>query len=60
MRPKLRELLVPLGTALFMISLVISGCDGGAPSVPAGLLASRDAQQTGAAIFAANCATATV
>lgn len=39
-----------------MISLVISGCDGGAPSVPAGLLASRDAQQTGAAIFAANCA----
>ena len=45
-----------LGTGLFTISLVISGCEGGTPSVPAGLLASRDAQQAGAAIFAANCA----
>jgi mono/diheme cytochrome c family protein len=45
-----------LGTALFTISLVISGCEGGAPSAPTGLLASRSAQQAGAAIFAANCA----
>jgi len=38
-----------------MISLVISGCEGGAPSAPAGLLASREAQAVGGALFAANC-----
>jgi high-affinity iron transporter len=45
-----------LGTALFTISLVISGCEGRAPTAPPGLLASRQAQQAGADIFAANCA----
>lgn len=45
-----------LGTALFTISLVISGCEGGAPGAPPGLLASREAQQAGADIFATNCA----
>ena len=44
-----------LGTALFTISLVISGCEGKAPLAPPGLLLSRQAQQAGAAIFAANC-----
>lgn len=47
---------LPLGIALFTIWLVISGCEGGAPTAPAGVLASHDAQQAGAAIFAANCA----
>jgi cytochrome c oxidase cbb3-type subunit III len=42
------------GIALFTISLVISGCEA-PPSAPAGLLASPEAQQAGAAIFAANC-----
>ena len=46
---------LPTGIALFTISLVISGCER-APSAPAGLLASPEAQQAGAAIFAANCA----
>ena len=46
----------PGGIALFTISLVISGCEGGAPSPPAGVLASRQAQEAGAAIYAANCA----
>jgi high-affinity iron transporter len=39
-----------------MILLVISGCEGGVPSAPPGVLASRDAQQAGGIIFAANCA----
>ena len=44
------------GIALFTISLAISGCEREAtPSTPAGLLASPEAQQAGAAIFAANC-----
>ena len=45
-----------LGCALFTVSLVISGCEPEVPSPPAGRLASRDAQQAGAAIFAAHCA----
>jgi high-affinity iron transporter len=43
------------GIALFTISLVISGCEGGAPSAPAGLLSSREAQQAGGVLFAAHC-----
>jgi mono/diheme cytochrome c family protein len=39
-----------------MISLAISGCEREAPNTPAGLLASREAQQAGGVIFAANCA----
>ena len=38
------------------ILLIISGCEQSAPDVPAGLLKSREARATGAAIFAANCA----
>ena len=47
---------LPASIALFTISLVISGCEAGAPSAPAGLLASPAAQQAGGVIFAANCA----
>jgi mono/diheme cytochrome c family protein len=52
-------LLKPLlraGTALSIITLVISGCERGSLQVPAGLLNSPTAQQAGADIFAANCA----
>ena len=41
------------GIALFMTSLVISGCEQGPPS---GLLTSPEAQQAGAVIYAQNCA----
>jgi mono/diheme cytochrome c family protein len=44
------------GPALFTILLVISGCEGGVPTAPADSLRSREVQQAGAAIFAANCA----
>ena len=46
---------MPPGIVLFTISLAISGCDK-APTPPAGLLESRQAQQAGGVIFAANCA----
>jgi len=41
---------------LLAISLIVSGCERGAPEVPAGLLTSRAAQDAGGAIFAADCA----
>ena len=44
------------GVALFTISLVISGCEPQAPTAPAGLLASAQAQEAGRALFAADCA----
>jgi len=44
------------GLALCIISLAISGCEREAPTAPAGLLASREAQQAGGVIFATNCA----
>jgi mono/diheme cytochrome c family protein len=46
----------PLVSVLFTISLVISGCERGVPSPPAGLLGSHEAQHAGAVIFATNCA----
>jgi mono/diheme cytochrome c family protein len=44
------------GLALITLSFVISGCSRGAPTPPAGVLASRQAQQAGGALYAANCA----
>jgi mono/diheme cytochrome c family protein len=44
------------GIALFTISLAISGCEGGQPQMPAGLLTSRQAQAAGSALFSAHCA----
>jgi mono/diheme cytochrome c family protein len=44
------------GIALFTVSLVISGCEEGAPSAPAGLLSSPEARQDGGTLFVANCA----
>ncbi len=41
---------------LLAISLVISACEGDAPSAPDGVLASAAARQAGAEIFATNCA----
>ena len=38
-----------------VFSLVISTCEGGAPSAPAGLLSSRETQQAGGVLFAAHC-----
>jgi high-affinity iron transporter len=46
----------PIATVLFIASLVILGCERGAPDVPAGLLASPQARQAGGIIYAANCA----
>jgi mono/diheme cytochrome c family protein len=40
---------------LIASSLTISGCDRGLPQVPAGLFASRQAQEAGKIAFAANC-----
>jgi len=43
--------------ALLTVALVSSGCEReAAPGAPAGLLASPEAEQAGAAIFATNCA----
>jgi high-affinity iron transporter len=47
---------VKAGITLFAILLTISGCERNSPKMPAGLLASRAAQQAGGVIFAANCA----
>lgn len=41
---------------LLAISLGVSGCERAAPPMPAGLLASRAAQEAGGATFATNCA----
>jgi len=38
------------------IPFAFSACERAAPEVPAGLLTSRQAQEAGSAIFAANCA----
>jgi len=45
-----------LGIALFTLSLAISGCKGGTPSAPDGLLSSPEARQAGGALFVADCA----
>jgi mono/diheme cytochrome c family protein len=47
---------LPAASALFTILLAISACERGAPTPPAGLLSSAEAQQAGSALFAANCA----
>jgi mono/diheme cytochrome c family protein len=47
---------LPAAFALSTISLVISGCERAAPSPPAEVLSSREAQQAGGVIFATNCA----
>ena len=44
------------GIILFAISLVVSACERGSPEMPAGLLTSRQAQDAGGVIFAADCA----
>ncbi|HTX04687.1 MAG TPA: cytochrome c [Steroidobacteraceae bacterium] len=46
----------PLSIALFTLSCVISGCEGGSPAPPQALLASRAARVEGARLFAAHCA----
>ena len=43
------------GIALFTISLAISGCERKTPTAPAGMLASRKAQQAGGVTFTTNC-----
>lgn len=42
------------GIALFTVSLAISGCER-EPRAPSALLTSREAQQAGACVYAANC-----
>jgi high-affinity iron transporter len=47
---------VKAGITLFAILLTISGCERNSPKMPVGLLTSREAQDAGGVIFAANCA----
>jgi mono/diheme cytochrome c family protein len=47
---------VKAGITLFAILLTISGCERNSLKMPVGLLTSREAQDAGAVIFAANCA----